>query len=263
MANRFSFQAQLINVADQNYRRLHRDAKQRQQAQNTGDAERSVRQLESNQRADGFRQHHAKRDGDRKFEIAVQREENQENQHQRQRTNDHKLRLGFQQFAVFAAPIQGVTRRQLHFFGYRALAIVDHTFQVATDDGELNSDVARIIFAINKGCAAGFANGRQLGERDGLPGRRGHQQVADVVRGGAILRLHAHHQVEEFFALNHLRGSLPADGRLDHGFHVGNVDSIARNFGAIRFNNQAGLTQFTHNGQFRVFGDFVQHLLYL
>ena len=50
---------------------------------------------------------------------------------------------------------------------------------------------------------------------------------------GAELGLHADNEVEEFFALNHLRGGLTTDGGLHYGFDVGDVDAIAGDFVAI------------------------------
>ena len=68
-----------------------------------------------------------------------------------------ELRLGFEQFAVFAAPIQTIAFGQADGFCDGALAGVDDAFEIAALHGKLNADVARIIFAIDEGCAGCFA----------------------------------------------------------------------------------------------------------
>ncbi len=86
-------------------------------------------------------------------------------------------------------------------------------------------------------------------QRNLLARRRADQQVADLLRVFAEFRLHAHHQVEQLLALNHLRGRLPADGRLHHGFDVRDVDAVARDFVAVRVDQQARLAELAHHGQ--------------
>ena len=79
----------------------------------------------------------------------------------------------------------------------------------------------------------------------------------------AELRLHADHQVEQLFPLNDLRDRLPADCGRDHCFHIGNVDSIARDLVAIDIDQQAGLAKFAHHrklGEARHFGQRVLDL---
>ena len=71
------------------------------------------------------------------------------------------------------------------------------------------------------------------------------------MRAAAELRLHAHHQVEQLLALDDLGHRLPADGGRDHGFHVGDVDSVARNLVAVHIDQQARLAQLAHDGQVR------------
>ena len=79
-----------------------------------------------------------------------------------------------------------------------------------------------------------FVDIRQFAQRNLLAGGRADEQIADLLRVLAELRLHAHDEVEELFALDHLRGRLPADGRLDHGFHVRHIDAVARDLVAVR-----------------------------
>src|SRR5690242_14536423 len=133
--------------------------------------------------------------------------------------------------------------------GDSSLARVDSAFQVAALDGKLNANVAGIVLAIDEGCAGAFLNGGELGERDLLAGRGGNEEIADVVGAGAVLRLHADHQVEKFFALNDLRSSLSADGGLHDGFDVRDVDAIAGDFGAVGVNDEAGLTELAYDGE--------------
>ena len=52
-----------------------------------------------------------------------------------------------------------------------------------------------------------------------------------------------------------------ADGGRDHGFDVGDVDSVARDLVAIHIDQQAGLAQFAHHRQFGEAGNFGQHIL--
>ena len=95
-----------------------------------------------------------------------------------------------------------------------------------------------------------LADIRQLAQRNLLPGGRAHQQIANLLRVLAEFRLHAHHEIEQFFALDHLRGRLPAHGRLHHAFHVRHVDAVARDLVAVHVDQQAGLAEFAHHGQF-------------
>ena len=77
----------------------------------------------------------------------------------------------------------------------------------------------------------------------------------------AELRLHAHDEVEKLFTLNDLRGGLAAHRRLHHRFHVGDVDPVAGDLFAIRVNDQAGLAQLAHHGQFGKARHFFQGIL--
>ena len=73
----------------------------------------------------------------------------------------------------------------------------------------------------------------EFGEGNLLAAGGGHEQIADFAGVRAKLRLHADDQIEEFFALDDLRGGLTADGGLNDGFDVGDVDAVARDFGAV------------------------------
>ena len=148
------------------------------------------------------------------FEIAIERKQHHEDQHDRERADDGELRFGFEQFAVFAAPFQMIALGQVDGFLHGGLTVVDDAFEIAAFDGELHADIARIVFAVDKRRAGCFADGGELGQRNLLAARRGDQQIADLACAGAILRIHADDQVEEFFALNDLSGGLAADGGL-------------------------------------------------
>ena len=113
----------------------------------------------------------------------------------------------------------------------------------------MHPDIARIVFAVDERCAVSLLDVGKLTQRNLLAIRRAHQQIADVVRAAAELRLHAHHQVEEFFSLNDLRGGLSAHGRLHHGLHVGHIDAVAGDFVAVDIDQQAGLAEFAHHRQ--------------
>ena len=73
--------------------------------------------------------------------------------------------------------------------------------------------------------------------------------------------LHAHDQVELALALNHLRGRLAADGRFDEGIDVAHVQSVARQFGAVGRDGQAGLSEFAHHGDFGDAGNLCEDVL--
>ena len=146
-----SLLAQLVDVGDEDDGGLHGDPKQRQKTQNGGNAEGSVSELERNQRSHRLRHDHSQGNGDREFEIAVERKQDHENQHNRERADKVHLRLGREKLAVFAAPVDTIARRQVDdltstaFWPPRTRAL-----QIAPFDAVLHADVARIILAIDK-----------------------------------------------------------------------------------------------------------------
>jgi hypothetical protein len=162
-------------------------------------------------------------------------------------------------FAVFAAPVQPVALRQFDGRLDRLLRLVHRAGQVAALDAELDSDVTRIIFAIDERRAVALTNRGQLGNRNLLPGRSGHQQIADGVLARTVLGFHAHHQVEQLLALNHLRGGLPAHRSLDHALDIGDIDAVTRDLVAIHVDLHAGLPQFAHHGEFGEARHLLQH----
>ena len=63
-------------------------------------------------------------------------------------------------------------------------------------------------------------------------GRR-HQDVADLLRRLAKLRLQAHDEVEQLLALHDLRGGDAAHRRLDQAVDVVGVEAIAGELGPV------------------------------
>ena len=141
------------------------------------------------------------------------------------------------------------------------LAVSHRPLQIAAFDAVLHSDVAGIVFAINKRRAVSLADSGQLAQRNLLSVGRADQQIPDLMGAAAKLRLHADHQIEQLFSLDDLGDRLPADRGRDHGFHVGDVDSVARNLVAIHIDQQAGLAKFAHHRQFGEARNFGQHVL--
>ncbi len=78
-----AFFAQFVDVADEDDGSFDADAEQREKAEAAGNTERRVREFKRDECADGFGKNDAERDRDRKFEIAVEREKNQENEQNR------------------------------------------------------------------------------------------------------------------------------------------------------------------------------------
>ena len=148
-----------------------------------------------------------------------------------------------EELAVFAAPLHPVAGGQLNGLFHRLLPIFHGTFQVAALNAVLHADVARVIFAIDKRSAVALLDVWPVPEWNLLAVRRSHQQIANLLRATAELRLHAHDKIEQLFALHDLRRGLPTDGRLDHGFDVGDIDAVARDLLAVDIDEQAWLSQ--------------------
>jgi len=132
-------------------------------------------EFESDECADGFGEDNAECDGDRKFQVTLQREQNHENEKYGQRADEIELRFGFEQFAIFAAPFHAIALGQADGVGNILLALLDDSFEIASFHGKLNSDVARVIFAIDERGAGGFLNGGQFGKRNLLAGGSGNE----------------------------------------------------------------------------------------
>src|SRR5581483_1230864 len=222
-----------VDVRHKNDRRLHRNPQQREQSQNRGNAERRVCELQGNQRSDRLGHDHAQRYGDREFEISVEREEDEKNQNDCQRPNDVELPLGREELVIFATPGQPIPTWDCDILSYRRLAFFYPTRQFTALDAVLNSEVARVVLAINERRTISLFDLCQLADRNLQTVGRTDQQITDLLRAAAELRLHAHHQVKKFLALDHLRGCLAAHRRLNHRLHVRHIDSVARDLFAI------------------------------
>ncbi len=82
----------------------------------------------------------------------------------------------------------------------------------------------------------------------------GTRQIRDFRGVRAVLRLHADDEIEQFFALDHLGGGLASNGGLHHGLNIGNIDSVAGDFVAVRIHDEARLSEFADNRQVREAG---------
>src|ERR1019366_7838482 len=218
-----------------NYSRFDGHAHQRQQTENARNTERRMRQLQRNQRADRLRHYDPQSDRDRKLKVSVQRKQDHENQQDGKRTDDNNLRFRLEQFAVFAAPVKTITRRKLHGFIHGGLPGVDDALKVTPFHRKLHADVARIVFTINKRSAAALLNRSECGQRYLLTRGRRNQQIPNLRRVGTELRFHTDDKIEEFFALNYLRGSLAANRGLHnvldlYSFRFQNIQIIAEDF---------------------------------
>src|SRR5258705_441430 len=196
LTNVFAFEAQLVDVADQDDGGFDGNAEKGEQAEGAGNAERCVREFERDQSADRFGKDDAEGDGDREFEVAVKREKNQKDQENSERPDDIELRLGVQQFAVLAAPVKAVALWKIHFACDGLLAGLDDAFEIAPLDRKLDADVARIVFAIDERGAGRFLERGEFRQGNLLARRSGNEQVADFASVGAKLRVRAHNKVE-------------------------------------------------------------------
>src|SRR5271165_4456199 len=119
-------------------------------------------ELQCYERTHRFSHDDAQGNGDREFKVAIQREQDHEDEHGREWTNQYKLCLCFQKLAVLAAPIQPVAGRQIDRVIDCALAISHGPLQVPPFNTVLDPDVARIVFAINERCAVSLPDVSEL-----------------------------------------------------------------------------------------------------
>src|SRR5579862_147850 len=255
-ANIFIFESQLVDIRNQDHSRFHRNAHQRQQPEYGRNAEGRVREFQRDQRAHRFGHYHSERDCHREFEIAVQREQDEKNQKHRQRPHYLELLLRFEEFGVFAAPVDAIAGWK-GFCDVRdgPLSVTHSAFEIASLDAVLHANVAGIVFAIDKGIAGSFLNVRERRERNLLPAGRAYQQIGDLLRVLSELRLHAHYEIEELLALNHLRRCLAAHRRLNHAFHVRHIYAVTRDLLPIHLDQETRLAEFAYHGEFRESGD--------
>ena len=183
--------------------------------------------------ADGRRQQHAEHGDERELEVAVEREQQEEDQAQGERQDHVQLLPRGGVFGVLAAPVQAVALRQGDLAADLPDGFVHRAGKVASLHRELHADVARIVLAVDERGAVGHVDVGELLERDLLPAGRRHQDVADLLRVVAVLLLEAHDEIELLLALHHLGGDVPADGGLDQGVDVGDVETVAGDLGAV------------------------------
>src|SRR5664280_2359708 len=132
-----------------------------------------MREFERDERADRLGEEDAERDGHGEFQVAVKCEENHEDDQHCEGTDDLHLVFRLEEFAVLAAPGEAVTRRQRFFdVADRALSIEYGPLQVAALDAVLHSDVARVVLAIDEGCAASLMDVGEFAQWDLLTGGR-------------------------------------------------------------------------------------------
>src|SRR6185369_16228203 len=116
--------------------------------------------------------------------------------------------------------------RKLYILANCSLAIRDGPGKIATLDAVLDTDVARVVLSIDKGCAVTLCDICEFRQRNLLSIGSADQEVTDLFGATAELRLHADHEIKEFFSLDDLCGGFSAYGRLDDGFDVGDIDTV-------------------------------------
>src|ERR1700690_2160509 len=153
-------------------------------------------------------------------------------------------------FGVFAAPIQAIALRQRQLCVDLLHGIAHRTGQIASFNRELNSDVARIVLAINERGAARYPDVCELLERNLLSAGRRHEDVADLLRAVAVLALEANDQIELFLFLYYAGGDVSADRCLNQRIDVSDVQTITGNPRTVDVDRQTRLPEFLHQGYF-------------
>src|SRR6202041_1611226 len=125
-----------------------------------------MRELQRHQSTHWFSHDHTQSDGDGKFEISVEGKQDHENQDYGQGTNNVHLRSGLQKLAVFAARLHRVALGQPHPLLDSGWAVSHRPLQTKTPHTVLPTDVAGVLFAINKGGAVPLGDIGELAERD-------------------------------------------------------------------------------------------------
>ena len=151
-------------------------------------------------------------------------------------------------FRVFAAPIQTIALRQGNLRVDLLHGIVHRAGQIASLHRELHPDVARIVLAVDERGAVGHLDVREFLERNLLSAGRGHQDIADLLRIVPVLAFEAHDEIELLFFLHHLGGHVPADGGLNQGIDVGDVQTVTGDPGAVDLDGQTRLPELLHQG---------------
>ena len=218
-------------------------------------------QFERHERAHRFRHHHTQRDRDGELEITVEGKQDQEDEHDSERSDHGELAFGGQKLAVLSAPFEPVAKGQSDPFSHGLLPVGHRTRQIATQDAVLDPNVARVVLSIDKRGPVALPDMGELAQRNLLAGRSADQQIGDFVGARPEPGLHADHKVKELFSLDHLGGCLAAYRRLDHAFHVRDVDPVAGYLFAVDVHEQAWLAELAHHGQLGEPGDPLQNVL--
>ena len=213
------------------------------------------------QAAHRFGDQHAEENDERELEVSVEEKQDGHDQEHGEREDDFHLLLRGEVLLVFAAPIELVADGQFDRCIDFAARFADRARQIAAFDAELDADVARIGFAVDERRAIFHADVAELAERQILPVGGGDQQILDGVLIAAEGLLHAHHKIELALALNDFADGPAAHGGLHHGVDVADVQAVARQFGTVRGDGQAGLSQLAHHGDFGDAGDLVEDVL--
>src|SRR5579864_399526 len=109
-----------------------------------------MRELKGDQRTHRLRHDYVERDGQWKFEIAVQRKQNEKNQQDSQRPHNGELLLGGDELIVLSAPRNLIAAGNLHTLFYGLLPLFHCPLQVAVLNAVLHADIAPVIFAIDE-----------------------------------------------------------------------------------------------------------------
>ena len=109
----------------------------------------------------------------------------------------------------------------------------DFLAEVAPADRELHGRVALSVFAVDDVGPVLDPDVGDLAQGNGLAVRRGHGDLPDRLEVGAVGRQPADDEVEALLALVDLRERLPADGRLDDGPDIADVEAVARREAAV------------------------------
>src|ERR1035438_8222030 len=246
--DRKAARAQLVDVLQHDHAGLHGDAEERQESNPGGDAEVRFGQVERQNPAD-------RRHGDRNqdeagpFHGGEHGIQNQEDYQKRQRNDQRQPLLGALLRLVFAGPLQAISRRQLDGFGNRRDGFLHRAAQVAPANAVLDGHVALVPFPVDLRGAIPYGHVAELAERHTLAGRSQQADIADLLDGGAVLRLIPHHQVIALLAFQHRRHGLAAGGGLDGVLHIGHVDAEAGGLVAIHREVQVGLADDPENAQ--------------
>src|SRR5271169_1610166 len=126
-------------------------------------------ELQRNQSTHRFGHDYTQGDGEGELEIPVEGKQDHKNQHYGQRADKIHLRPGFEELAVFTSPGHSVTLRERHSPFYCCLTVSHRPLQIPPLNAVLHSDVAGVIFAINKRRTVSLRNVGQLAERNLLP----------------------------------------------------------------------------------------------